>query len=43
MAVIKNTKQGSKQKVEEKANNKVEESPKTRAKRGKQGKKARAH
>ena len=34
MAVIKITKQGREQKVEEKANNKVEEGPKTRAKRG---------
>ena len=35
MAVIKITKQGSEQKVEEKANNKAKEGPKTRAKRGK--------
>ena len=35
MAVIKITKQDSKQKVEEKANNKVEEGPKTRAKKDK--------
>ena len=34
MAVIKNTKQGSEQKVEENANNKIEEGPKTRAKKG---------
>ena len=38
MAVIKNTKQDSEQKVAKKANNKVEEGPKTRAKRGKKGK-----
>ena len=35
MAIIKITKQDNEQKVEEKANNKVEEGPKTRAKRGK--------
>ena len=35
MAVIKITKQGSEQKVEENANNKDEEGPKTRAKRDK--------
>ena len=43
MAVIKNTKQDSEQKVAKKANNKVEEGPKTRAKRGKKGRKTRAH
>ena len=37
MAVIKSKKQGSEQKREEKAQNKVEEGPKTRAKRGKKG------
>ena len=35
MAVIKITKHDSEQKVAKKANNKVEEGPKTRAKRGK--------
>ena len=35
MAVIKNTKQDIEQKVAKNANNKVEEGPKTRAKRGK--------
>ena len=43
MAVIKNTKQDSEQKVAKKANNKVEEGPKTRAKRGKKGRKTKAH
>ena len=43
MAVIKDTKQGSEQKLEENANNKVEENPKTRAKKGKKGRKTRAH
>ena len=37
MAVIKNQKQDSEQKREEKAQNKVEEGPKTKAKRGKKG------
>jgi len=43
VAVIKITKQDIEQKVEEMAKNKVKESPKTRAKRGKKGKKARAY
>ena len=43
MAVIKITKQDSEQKVEEMVKNKVKESPKTRAKRGKKWKKAKAH
>ena len=43
MVVIKITKQDNEQKVAKKANNKVEEGPKTRAKRGKKGKKTRAH
>jgi len=43
VAVIKITKRDSKQKVEGMAKNKVKESPKARAKRGKKGKKARAH
>ena len=43
MAVIKNAKRYSEQKVKEMAQNKVKGSPKTRAKRGKKGKKARAH
>ena len=43
MTVIKNTKKNSEQKVVKKANNKVEEGPKTRAKRGKKGRKTRAH
>ena len=42
MAVIKNTKQDSEQKVAKKTNNKVEEGPKTRAKRGKKGRNTRA-
>ena len=37
MAVIKIQKQGSEQKGKEKAKNKVEEDPKTRAKRDKKG------
>ena len=43
MAVIKITKQDSEQKVEDMAKHKVKESPKTRPKRGKKWKKARAH
>ena len=43
MAVIKNTKQDSEQKVAKKANNKVEEGPKTRAIRGKKRRKTKAH
>ena len=43
MAVIKITKQDSERKVEGMAKNKVKEGPKARAKRGKKGKKARAH
>ena len=43
VAVIKSAKRDSEQKVKEMAKNKVKGSPKTRAKRGKQGKKARAH
>ena len=43
MAVIKITKQDSEQKVEGMVKNKVKEGPKARAKRGKKGKKARAH
>ena len=43
MAVIKITKQDSEQKVAKKANNKIEEGPKTRAKRGKKGRKTRAN
>ena len=43
MAVIKNAKWDSEQKVKEMAKNKVKGSPKTRAKRGKKGKKDRAH
>ena len=39
----KNTKQDSEQKVAKKTNNKVEEGPKTRAKRGKKGRKTRAN
>ena len=39
----KNTKQDSEQKVAKKANNKVEEAPKTKGKRGKKGRKTRAH
>ena len=43
MAVIKITKQDSEQKVEGMAKNKVKEGPEARTKRGKKGKKARAH
>ena len=43
MAVIKSQKQDSEQKGEGKAKNKVEEGPKTRAKRGKKGAQTRAH
>ena len=43
MAVIKITKQDNEQKVEERANNKVEEGPKTRAKKRQKRKKARAY
>ena len=43
MAVIKNAKWNSEQKIKETAKNKVKGSPKIRAKRGKKGKKARAH
>ena len=43
MAVIKNTKEDSEQKVAKKANNKVEEGPKTKAKRGKKGRKTMAN
>ena len=43
MAVIKNTKHDSEQKMAKKTNNKVEEGPKTRAKRGKKGRKTRAY
>ena len=43
MAVIKKENRDSEQKVKEMAKNKVKGSPKTRTKRGKQGKKARAH
>ena len=42
MAVIKNEKQDSEQKVDKKATNKVEEGPKTRAKNGQKGRKTRA-
>ena len=37
MAVIKNEKRDSKQKVAKKAKNKVQEGPKIRAKKGKKG------
>ena len=43
MAVIKNARQENGQKVKEMAKNNVKGSPKTREKRGKKGKKARAH
>ena len=43
MAVIKSAKWDSEQKVKEIAKNKVKGNPKTRAKRGKTGKKSRAH
>ena len=43
MAVIKNEKRDSEHKVKEMAKNKVKGSPKTRAKKGKKGKKIRAH
>ena len=43
MTVIKNAKRDTEQKVKEMAKNKVKGSLKTRAKRGKKGKKARAH
>ena len=42
MAVIKMKKQDSEQKVDKKAKNKVEEGPKTMAKRGQKGRKTRA-
>ena len=42
MAVIKSKKQGNEQKGEEKAQNKVEEGPKTRAQRGKKWAQTRA-
>ena len=42
MSVIKIQKQGSEQKMEEKAQNKVEEGQKTRAKMGKKGTQTRA-
>ena len=42
MAVIKNEKQDSEKKVDKNAINKVEEGPKTRAKKGQKGRKTRA-
>ena len=42
MVVIKNEKQNNEQKVGKKATNKVEEGPKTRAKKGQKGRKTRA-
>ena len=42
MAFIRNEKQDSEQKVDKKATNKVEEGPKTMAKKGKKGRKTKA-